>query len=170
MQIRAIRQTSDRYQTFPVSTISKVLERLALAQLRPYFLSSVNFCPFQSGYRTGHSAETALLELKSSSKNRMACRAFVLFYSLVFISGVSLTHLLSCLLESRCNRRGSSAGVTANAWCSAFVDTADMTNDAPRIKRSRQVRAARCSENSAHSDFRNDAVGSTWNRLLTTVI
>ena len=44
-------------------TISKVLERLALMQLRPHLLSSNNFCPFQSGYRTGHSTETALLEL-----------------------------------------------------------------------------------------------------------
>jgi len=46
-----------------LSTISKVLERLALAQLRPHLSSLVNFCPFQSGYRTGHSTETALLEL-----------------------------------------------------------------------------------------------------------
>ena len=46
-----------------LSSISKVLERLALAQLRPHLLSSDNFCPFQSGYRTGHSTETALLEL-----------------------------------------------------------------------------------------------------------
>jgi len=44
-----------------LSTISKVLERLALVQLRPYLLSSVNFCPFQSGYRTGHFTETAVL-------------------------------------------------------------------------------------------------------------
>ena len=46
-----------------LSTISKILERLALAQLRPHLLSSTNFCPFQSGFRTGHSTETALLEL-----------------------------------------------------------------------------------------------------------
>jgi len=46
-----------------LSTISKVLNRLVLVQLRPYLLSSVNVCPFQSGYRTGHSTETALLEL-----------------------------------------------------------------------------------------------------------
>jgi len=46
-----------------LSTISKVLERLALAQLGPRLLSSTNFCPFQSGFRTGHSTETALLEL-----------------------------------------------------------------------------------------------------------
>jgi len=32
-------------------------------QLRPHLLSSNNFCPFQSGYRTGYSTETALLEL-----------------------------------------------------------------------------------------------------------
>ena len=46
-----------------LSTISEVLERLALVQLQPHLLSSVNFCLFQSGYRTGHSTETALLEL-----------------------------------------------------------------------------------------------------------
>ena len=46
-----------------LSTISKILERLALAQLRPHLLSCTNFCPFQSGFRTGHSTETALLEL-----------------------------------------------------------------------------------------------------------
>ena len=46
-----------------LSTISKVLKKLALAQLRPHLLSSVNFCPFQSGYRTGHSTETTLLVL-----------------------------------------------------------------------------------------------------------
>ena len=43
----------------------KTAVALALAQTsRPHLLSSVNFfCPFQSGYRTGHSTETALLEL-----------------------------------------------------------------------------------------------------------
>lgn len=46
-----------------LSTISKVLERLALGQLRPHLLSSPNFCSHQSGFRTGHSTETALLEM-----------------------------------------------------------------------------------------------------------
>jgi len=45
--------------------ISKVLERLAMAQLRPHLLSSNNFCPFQSGFCASHSTETALLELLS---------------------------------------------------------------------------------------------------------
>ena len=48
---------------FNLSTISKVLERLALAQLRPTRYSQTVFCPLQSGFRTSHSTETAVLEL-----------------------------------------------------------------------------------------------------------
>lgn len=40
-----------------------MLERLALVQLRPHLVGSANFSPFQSAYRTGHSTETALLEV-----------------------------------------------------------------------------------------------------------
>jgi hypothetical protein len=47
-------------------TISKVLERLVLKQLRPQILDSVNFSCNQSAYRTGHSSETALLETLDS--------------------------------------------------------------------------------------------------------
>ena len=48
-----------------LSTISKVLERLALGQLRRHLglLSSPNFYSHQSGFRTGHSTETALLDM-----------------------------------------------------------------------------------------------------------
>jgi len=46
-----------------LSTVSKVLERLVLARLRPHLLSSANFSQFQSPYRKGHSTETALLEV-----------------------------------------------------------------------------------------------------------
>ena len=46
-----------------LSTISKVFERLALIQLRPHLLNSTNFSEYQSGYRTGHLTETALLEV-----------------------------------------------------------------------------------------------------------
>jgi len=46
-----------------LSTIWKILERLMLVQLRPHLLSSANFSEYQSGYRTGHSTETALLEV-----------------------------------------------------------------------------------------------------------
>ena len=44
-----------------LSTISKLNERLVLCHLRPHLLSSSNFNPLQSAYRTGHSTETALL-------------------------------------------------------------------------------------------------------------
>jgi len=44
-------------------TVSKVLERLVLARLRPHLLSSANFSQFQSAYRKGHSTETALLQV-----------------------------------------------------------------------------------------------------------
>ena len=47
-----------------LNTISKILERLVLIQLRPHLLNSSNFSEYhQSGYRTGHSTETALLEV-----------------------------------------------------------------------------------------------------------
>jgi len=44
-------------------TVSKVLERLVLARLRPHLLSSPNFSQFQSAYRKEHSTETAVLEV-----------------------------------------------------------------------------------------------------------
>ena len=46
-----------------LSTISKILERLALARLRPHLLNSKNFCPLQSAYRAGHSTETAFAKI-----------------------------------------------------------------------------------------------------------
>jgi len=46
-----------------LSTISKVLERLVLACLRPHLFGSANFSEFQSAYRKGHSTETALLQI-----------------------------------------------------------------------------------------------------------
>ena len=46
-----------------LTTISKILERLALAQLRPHLLDSPNYSPLQSAYRAGHSTETALLSV-----------------------------------------------------------------------------------------------------------
>ena len=46
-----------------LSTISKILERLVLTRLRPHLFGSFNFSQYQSAYRTGHSTETALLEV-----------------------------------------------------------------------------------------------------------
>ena len=43
-----------------LNTISKILERLFLVRLRLHVAKSGNFNPMQSGFRTGHSTETAL--------------------------------------------------------------------------------------------------------------
>jgi hypothetical protein len=46
-----------------LSTLSKILEKLALTRLRTHILSSDNYCKFQSAYRAAHSTETALLRV-----------------------------------------------------------------------------------------------------------
>ena len=46
-----------------LTTISKIIERLALQGLRPYLASSPNFCRLQSAYFTGRSTETALVKI-----------------------------------------------------------------------------------------------------------
>jgi len=49
-----------------LSTVSRVLERLVLARLRPHLTNSKNFSKRQSAYRQGHSTETALLDVLDS--------------------------------------------------------------------------------------------------------
>ena len=49
-----------------LNTISETLERLVLIQLRLHLLTSCNFSECQSDYTTGHSTETALLEVLDS--------------------------------------------------------------------------------------------------------
>ena len=46
-----------------LSTISKLLEKLALRRIRPHIMSTGNFSEYQSAYRVGHSTETALLKV-----------------------------------------------------------------------------------------------------------
>ena len=41
----------------------KILERLALARLKPHITSSRNYCPLQSAYRQLHSTETAVVKI-----------------------------------------------------------------------------------------------------------
>src|SRR5271157_1536242 len=46
-----------------LNTISKVIERLALARLLPHVVATGNFNPLQSAYRKQHNRETALLKI-----------------------------------------------------------------------------------------------------------
>src|SRR5208282_4844109 len=46
-----------------LSTISKLLEKLALRRIRPHIMSTVNLSEYQSAYRVRHSTETALLKV-----------------------------------------------------------------------------------------------------------
>jgi hypothetical protein len=46
-----------------LSTIGKILERLALPVLQNHITSSPNFCVYQSAYRPAHSTETAVLKI-----------------------------------------------------------------------------------------------------------
>jgi len=45
------------------TTMSKILKKLALCQLRPHVMSTGNFSEFQSAYQAWHSTETALLKV-----------------------------------------------------------------------------------------------------------
>ena len=46
-----------------LNTVSKILEKLFLARVKPAVGSSKNFCRFQSAYQERHSTETALLKI-----------------------------------------------------------------------------------------------------------
>jgi len=46
-----------------LTTVSKILERLALAWFKPHIIWSPNYSPLQSAYRAAHSTETALVRV-----------------------------------------------------------------------------------------------------------
>ena len=46
-----------------LSTVSKVLEKLFLARIKPIISASTNFCKLQSAYQERHSTETTLLKI-----------------------------------------------------------------------------------------------------------
>ena len=54
-----------------LSTISKILEKLALARIKSNVHASQNFGSFKSAYRAGHSTETALLRITNDLNTSM---------------------------------------------------------------------------------------------------
>ena len=65
-----------------LSTISKVVERLALSWLNPFLTSSPHFNLLQSAYRTGHSTETALLKVLNDVYKNVEAKAFTVLVAL----------------------------------------------------------------------------------------
>jgi len=65
-----------------LSTISKILEQLALNKLRPHLLGSRHYARLQSAYRPGHSTETALLQVLDGVCRAVDARRPVLLVAL----------------------------------------------------------------------------------------
>ena len=80
------RQISD------LSTISKVLERLALAQLQPHLLTSNNFCQFHSGFHTNHSTEKVHIKLLNDIYTTGVDRRFTVVISLDISAAFTISH------------------------------------------------------------------------------
>jgi len=101
-----------------LSTISKILEKLALRRLRRHVISTGNFSEFQSAYRAGHSTETALLKVTNDVVTFTSDWLTTILLSLD-ISAAFDTINLRTLLE-RISQDFSIHGTTFN-WLRSFV-------------------------------------------------
>jgi len=101
-----------------LSTVSKLLERLALNRLAPHLMSS-NFNPFQSAYRKMHSTETALLRTVSDIHNHIDSGSSVLAVSLDLSAAFDTVPHFQLL-----NRMQTSFGITGSAlsWLKSYLD------------------------------------------------
>ena len=95
-----------------------MIEKLELARLRPHLLASNNFCPFQSAYRIGHSAKTALLELFGSIYKAGDHKLFTVVIGL-YLSAAFDTVNHSILID----RLQQEFGVTSTAlqWLASYL-------------------------------------------------
>ena len=101
------------------STISKFLERLVLIQLRPHLLNSLNFSEYQSGYRSGHSTETALLEVLDDVYTAADDKQFSVIIGLD-LSAAFDTVQHDTLLSRLHDKFGVSS--TALSWLTTYVE------------------------------------------------
>ena len=102
-----------------LSTKLKVLERLVLIQLRPHLFSSSNFSDYQSGHRTGHSTEMALLEVLDGVYTVADDR------QLSVIIGLDLSAAFDTVQQDvLLNRLWDEFGVTSTAlsWLTTYIE------------------------------------------------
>src|SRR5208282_3689756 len=100
-----------------LSTLTKIVERLALIKLQPHLLNSPQFCQMQSAYQAGHSTETALLKVTDDIYRSLDNGSFVASVSLDISAAFdSIDHdILIDRLSSEFNVRD-----TALAWIRSY--------------------------------------------------
>lgn len=102
------------------NTVSKIIERLALARIAPHVTTSPSFDPMQSAYRRRHSTETALLKITNDIyegfDNRQSTILFALDQSAAF-DRIDHSTLISRLQHT--------FGVTGQvlAWLSSYLQS-----------------------------------------------
>ena len=101
-----------------LNTISKILERLALARLSPFILASSNFNPLQSAYRKKHSTETCIIKTLSDVYKSIEAGTSTLAVSLD-LSAAFDTVCHSTLLTRLENSFGISGVVLK--WISSYI-------------------------------------------------
>ena len=84
-----------------LTTILKIIERLALHRLRPQLASSPNYCIVQSAYCTGRSTETALVKVVNDILNHIETGSVVALVSLNISAAFDMVnhHTLKTRLE-----------------------------------------------------------------------
>ena len=101
-----------------LSSMSKILEKLAIRRLRPHVMSTGRFSECQSAYRLGHSTETALLKVVNDVVTSACDRQTTVLLSLDISAAFdSIDH--DILLD----RLGTDFGISGSAlgWLRSFV-------------------------------------------------
>jgi retron-type reverse transcriptase len=101
-----------------LNTLSKILERLALARLSPFILSSSNFNPLQSAYRKNHSTETCIIKTLSDVYKSIEAGTSTLAVALD-LSAAFDTVCHSTLMSRLENSFGLSGAVLR--WISSYI-------------------------------------------------
>jgi len=101
-----------------LSTISKVLERLAMSRIKPFIHHSRNFGIYQSAYRQGHSTETALLRVANDLNVSMESKSCSVLLSLDISAAFDTINTVTLLERLR-----SDFGIedSASAWLRSYL-------------------------------------------------